>query len=307
MTAESFFEEMQRLIRSLPKPPVRIENCEDCELGDSIFNCKNVNRSFDCYESTNLLYAYDSYLCDNCIDCDYAVEAQLCYECVDPYKAFNCEFLSYCDNIHDSAFCYNCSNSHDLFGCVNMKNMSFCIFNRQLTEAEYREKLEKYKKLPYQKVLRMVEDLKKRYPLTQAVVGSNVNSEYGNYVHFSKNCYLCFDAAHNEDCGYLFDSFHCKRSYDLTYCGHDSNLCYENYYTGVSFNCDYAIFCEQCRDSSYIVNCTNAKNCLGCVGLDNHQYCILNRQLLPEEYNKVSAQILEDIRKKNLSWSNLVY
>lgn len=307
LSAEAFFTELERILNLLPKPPLRMDFSEDCEMADCIYKSKNVNRSFDCFSCTNSIYLYDSYLAENCVDCDYAVESQLCYESVDPFKAFNCDFVEYCDNIRDSAFCYYCSNCHDVFGCVGLKNKSFCIFNRQLTEPEYRERVEKYRKLPAAKILQMIEELKQKFPRTQTIGGNNENADFGNYIHYNKNCYLCFDAGHDEDCAYLYDTFYCKSCYDMSYSGQEDSLCYENYYTSTCFNCDYSVYSDKSTDCSYLINSTNAKNCFGCVGVDNKQYFILNRQLTSEEYEKIKAQLLADIIQKNFGWGNIVF
>lgn len=294
------------MILSQPKLPAAVVNSEGCEFCIEVYNSKNLFYCFDTSSTTDSFYLFDSFMCANCGDCDYAVESELCYESVDSYKAFNCEFIEYCDNIRDSAYCYNCSGN-DLFGCVNLKNKSFCIFNRQLTEPEYKEQIKKFKSLPPEKVLAIVEGLKKRFPLTQTIGVNNENTDYGNYIHFNKDCYLCFDAAHDENCAYLHDSFYCKTSYDLTYVAVDTELSYQAVDSATLFNCSFAVHASNCQDSAYLFNCFNVKNSLGCVGLRNKEYCILNRQFTKEEYEKLSSQIISLINAANLGWSNLVY
>lgn len=227
------------------------------------------------------------------------------FECVDPYKAFNSEYLEYCDNIRDSAYSYNCSNCHDVFGCVNLKNKSFCIFNRQLTEEEYGQTVQILKKLPSQQILQIVEDLKKRFPLKQTIGSDNENTTYGNYIHFDKNCYLCFDAAYDENCGYLYDSFHNNNCYDMTYAAQKNELSYEMVDCSESFNCGWVGDSYNCLDSFYLFHCNNIKNSLGCVGLKNKQYCILNRQFSPEQYEQIKNQILQVLKSQNFGWGNL--
>ncbi len=306
MTTNGFFQELQRLILSLPKPPAKIYNSDNCSFVDYIYNSKNLFYSFDCATCSDSTYIYDSYMCVNSLDCDYAVESELCYECVDLYKAFNCDFVEYCDNIRDSSFSYNCSNCHDVFGCVNLKNKSFCIFNRQLSEEEYREKLQRFKKLPPQQILQMVEELKKRFPLTQTIGSQNENTTYGNYINFDKDCYLCFDAAHDENCGYLYDSFYNIKCYDMTYASQNSQVSYEIVDSGQLFNCNFTVDSENCGDSFYLFHCNNVKNSLGCVGLKNQEYCILNRQFTPEQFAQLKNQILQELNSKNMGWNNLV-
>lgn len=307
MAADTFFTELQKLIFSHPSLPLVIINCEDSEFCNEIYSSKNMYYCFDSYESADCCYIFDSYICASCVDCDYAVESELCYECVDVNKCFNCEYLEYCGGLTDSAFSYDCGNCNNIFGCVNLKNKSFCIFNRQLTEEEYKVKVKELKKLPPEKILAVVSGLKKRFPLTQTIGFENENTDYGNYIHFNKNCYLCFDAAYDEDCGYLYDSFHCQTCYDLTYASQGTELTYQALDSTNLFNCNFIIHGSSCQDSSYLFNCFNVKNSLGCVGLKNKDYCILNRQFTKEEYDRLSRQILAKINDANLEWGNLVY
>ncbi len=309
VTTEAFFKELQRIINSLPKRPLFILNSETTEIGDKIIFSKNLFTCFDCVNCTDCLYLYDSYMTANSADCDYAVESQNCYESVDPLRCFNCDYIEYCAHLSDSSYCYNCWAGSNLFGCVNFRNQnkSFCIFNRQLTEQEYREKVKIYKAWPAERVLEEVEKLKKMFPVTQTIEAHNENTTYGNYIHYSKNCYMCFDAAHNENCSYLYDSFYNKNCFDLTYSGQDDELCYEGIDSAHSFNCNYALESGNCQDSSYIFYCLDVKDSLGCIGLSHKQYCILNRQLSKEEYEQISRQIIMELKTKNPGWNSLSY
>ncbi|HSX40295.1 MAG TPA: hypothetical protein VLF68_01640 [Candidatus Saccharimonadales bacterium] len=260
--------------------------------------------SFDTLKSNDSIYIFDSRQVVNCVDCDYAFESQLCYEGTTIAKCFNSEFLEDCTNINNSSYCYNCRNGGNLFGCVNLTGKSFCIFNRQLTEAEYKEQVKKYKAWPPEKALKMLEELKKKYPVTQTKGENNVNSPYGNYIYNSKNCYMDFDSAGDENCGYLYDSGGNKNSYDATFSG-DSELSYEFIDSTKLFNCNFVIWAGHSSDCSYIMACGNSKHLLGCVGLYQKEYCILNRQFTKEEYEQKSKQILEELKQKNLGWGNI--
>lgn len=307
MTSETFFTELNKLLSRFPQVPPEIVNSENSDYGQNLYYCQNQYICFDNAHCSDCIYVYDSYIAKNCMDCDYAVETELCYESVDPVNCFNGDYLEYCTSVRDAFYSANCINCNDIFGCVNLTSKSFCIFNRQLSEAEYREKVELYKKWPAERVLSMVEELKKRYPLTQTHEGHNEHSAYGNYIHYNKNCYLCFDAGHNENCGYLYDSFYNKTCYDMTYASQHNQLSCQIIDSANLFNCNYAVLSSSSDDSSYIFNCRNVKDCLGCVSLSNKQYCILNRQFSKERYEEVSKQILKELTSKNLSWANVTF
>jgi hypothetical protein len=193
-----------------------------------------------------------------------------------------------------------------MFGCVNMRNKAFCIFNRQLTEAEYREKVKLYKAWPWEKVLQIVEQIKATMPVTQTHEENNENSPYGDYVYFCKNCYMSFDSRHNKDSGYIYDSPVQTTCYDVTY-STENELCYEIADSGHCFNCDYVVYSANCNDSSYIINSYGVKNCLGVANKDHVEYQILNKKYSKEEYEVLSKEILDDIRRKNLGWADIKF
>lgn len=306
MTADNFFKELQRLILSQPKLSSHSLNCENCEYGDQLYYCKNMTHCFDTLNSTDCLYVFDSQHVVNSVDCDYSFESQLCYDSITLGKCFNSAYLEDCSSIENAMYSYNCRNGNNLFGCANLTGKSFCIFNRQLTETEYKENIEKFKSLPKEQVLQMLEELKKKYPITQTRGENNENSSYGNYLYNCKRCYMCFDTAECENCGYLYDSARNNTCYDATFSG-DSEISYEFIDSTRLFNCTYAIWCGHSTDSSYIIACGNVKNCLGCVNLFQKEYCILNRQFTKEEYEVKSKQILEELKQKNPGWANLVF
>lgn len=305
MKLHIFFEEVNALLLKFPHVPATIVGSENSDYGDKIYQSKNLSFCFDCASSSDCIYTYDSYMSANLLDCDYCSECELTYESVDGHKCFNTTYVEYCGNIRDSDYVYDSMNCHDVFGCVHLQNKSFCIFNRQFSESEYREKVAIYKSWPAEKVLAIVEELKQRYPVTQTIEMHNENSSYGNYVHFSKNCYLSFDAAHNEDCAYIYDSFYNKGCYDATYASQNNQVSYELVDSGEDFNCAYMVNSNGCHDSSYLFNCTNVKDCLGCVSLSNKQYCVLNRQLSKEDYERVRADIFTQLQQQKLDWGTI--
>lgn len=307
MNADNFYKELQRLLYRYPKSPSEIKDSENSDYGDYLAFCKNMFVAFDCAHSSDCMYVYDSYIAKNCVDCDYAVESELCYESVDPFKCFNSDYIEYGVNVRDSMYSVNCINCNDIFGCVNLQNKSYCLFNRQLSEAEYRQKVTLYKKWPAEKILSLVEELKLRYPLTQTREAHNENSAYGNYSHYNKNSYMIFDGAHNEACAYLYDSHHNSTCFDMTCSYNDNTLGYQLVDSINLFNCNFAVRSSNAQDSSYIFDCKNVKNCIGCVGLSNKQYCILNRQLNKDDYERISKLLSNELKQKNAAWADLHY
>jgi len=306
LTADLFFQELVRLNNLRPRRPTLLMNTENVEWANSTYFCKNVYWTFDTAKSNDSLFLYNCYLTVKSADCDYCLESELCYQCTDAYKCYNCNYLNHCENMRDSYFCTWSSNCHDCFGCINLKNKSFCIFNRQLSEAEYKQLLPKYLAWKPEDVLKEVETLSHRYPWTQTNEQGNVNSSFGNYIYYNKNCYLCFDASKNENSGYLYDAHDNKTCFDIDSSG-ECQLSYEVSDSTSLFNCDYVIWSGHCQDSSYVIDCGNCKYCFGCTGLKNMQYCILNRQLTREEYERIVPLLQAEINSRNYGWGPLKY
>lgn len=306
MTADTFYQELKRVILSHPKRPAQVMNSENCEYGNYIYYSKNLYHCFDCGQCTDGARLFDTWQSANCVDCDYSKESERCFECVDANKCFNSNYLTYCQNVSDSYYSVDCTACHDIFGCVRLKSKSFCIFNRQLTQEEYREKVAKLKQLPPEKIFPIVNEILSKHPMTQTHEKQNENSPFGNYISYNRNSYLCFDATRNEFCGYLYDTSDNKYSYDITQSSH-CEMSLEVTDSTLIFNCEYVIFSKNCIDSTYLVDCLNVKNSLGCVMLEHKQYCILNRQFSKEEYDRISKPLLAELRQKNLGWNDLIY
>lgn len=305
ITVGIFMDELQKLLDKTPKPPLSIHESENVS-GNYIHSSKNLFNCFDSAKCSDSTYLFDSGSVASSADCDYAVESELCYESVDPFKAFNCTYLENCANIRDSDFCAWCTNSDNLFGCVKLQGKSFCIFNRQLSEQEYKEKVAEYKKWPVERIFAEMEKIRLQFPFTQTNGANNDNADFGNYMHYCKNCYMSFDAAFDENCAYVYDTFHCRNTYDASY-EYQDDLVYEGVDSITIFNSDFIVYSKNCSDSAYIFNSANLQNCLGCVFLTNKQYCILNRQFGKDEYQKISSEILNQLKVKQTGWGEIRY
>ena len=124
-------------------------------IGDYIGNSKNVFKSFDVQNSENVAYSVrvldntkDSY------DLQGVASGELIYESMassfKTYKNFFCYITLESRECEYSLILKNCSNC---FGCVGLTNAKFCIFNKQYSEKEYFEIVDKIKKqmdeMPY--------------------------------------------------------------------------------------------------------------------------------------------------------------
>ena len=51
-----------------------------------------------------------------------------------------------------------------------------------------------------------------------------------------------------------------------------------------------ALSCRNCRDSSFLFDCRNCSDCLFCWNLRNKRFCVENREVGPEEYQRIRAE-----------------
>lgn len=298
----TFLEKYQLLRKSVPVAGIEIRSSINCEYSDYSYNCKNCYHCFEGYELRDGMYTIASWG-DKLVDCDLAIQSEKCYQCMDSNKCHNCTYLidsNNCTNCHFSAFLNSCN---DCLGCVALTHKKYCIFNKQFSKGEYFKKIEELKKEDPEKILAQMFALKQQIPHPASQQFNSENSQYGNFINNSKNCYWAFNCLSAQDCGYIYTSGYfndcwdtlmtygepfakgrCERCYELT----DSTDCYNCVFL---FNCDDSTNCFYCAD---LKNCSD---CFGCVGLTNKKYCILNNQMTKEQYEKAVKEI-----KKELGW-----
>jgi len=296
MNFGQFLDKYNELKLKYPHPPPYILKCENSDYGDYLADCKNAFFCFDTSYSQNIIYLFDSYRAINCCDGDYIVESENCYECIDILKAYNCTYLNYCARIYDSHFCYDCNDSNNLFGCVYLNFKKYCIFNRQYSKDEYEKKVSELIGKRPEENLKEMRKLLPRFPVSVTNVTHAENSDYGNHVHYSKNMYLCFDAARSENCAYCYDSHQNKNCYDLTQT-FISEFSYESIDSVTIHNSFYMEGCTDVYDSGFCEYCDQSHHLFGCFGLVHKEYCLLNKQYSKEEYEKQVKEIMKSLRE----------
>jgi len=132
-------------------------------------------------------------------------------------------------------------------------------------------------------------ELVEEVPFAHLIAGGEVeNCDYTNYLMTSKNCYLVSSSDYDEDCYYSTYIFRSKNCFDCLFVN-DSELLYE---CVDSNNCYASAFLQDCQnvsDSYLCYDCKSCQNCIGCVGLRNKQYHIMNEKYSKEEYEKKKA------------------
>ena len=118
-----------------------------------------------------------------------------------------------------------------------------------------------------------------------------VNSNYCQQAYDNKNSYLCCVVEECEDCMYMDHSNCIKDSFDSSFMQH-SELCYDCVDSEKLYSC---IGCQSCQNSSSLIfcyDCVGCQDCVGCFGIRNKKYCVMNEQYSKEDYEE-KVRVLE--------------
>ncbi|OGV97137.1 hypothetical protein A2W24_00325 [Microgenomates group bacterium RBG_16_45_19] len=235
--------------------------------------------------------------------------SELCYESIECLDCYRLTYSQDCTKCRDCHYCYQCFNCDSCFGCVALSNKKYCLFNRQLSQADYHQQLELVKQQSLDQILSQFTLLKQSTPVPQSMQRQTENCPYGDYITNCKDMYWGFNSYYVENSGYIYDSGMARDSWDTSFGGGSASgsnlqamlsgtwqeLCYEicggssNYHSAFL---EYCSLCTNCYYSSGLSNCTD---CFGCVGLKNKQSCVLNNQLTPDQYPHALAVIRSEL------------
>ena len=265
--------------------------CKDCYFVFWADFCENVYNS-------SLLNTLK-----NSAECIRGYESELCYESIGVEKNYMTFFSEESGSCVNSWFLRNCYSCTNCIGCVNLRGSSYCIFNVQYSKEEYAEKL---KELNFESWKNLQEFQKKAEAFWlskpwREYQGNSLNVNVsGEYVFGSKNSYNMYIGNGAEDCRYceFITVKPAKDCQDYVGWGNNANRVYESVTVGE--NADSVYFSIECwPDVFNLQYCfwnTSGKNNFGCVNLKRKQYCILNKEYSKEEFERLKALIIEDMK-----------
>ena len=301
--SKPFFEQFRGLMNTVPRPGI-------IKQGFSI-DSEYTNRVTDqrgCYLVFGTTFAefcrYGTWLNSSkeCTDSYNVQKSERCYECIDCLQCYQLAFSQECNSCSDSWFLYDCVNCQDCFGCVNLRNKKYCIFNQQYTKEEYQKIISGYVFGSHQALEKWktkFAEFKKKF-IVPTLVGRQNNNVSGNWIDNSKNVQRSFMCTNVEEVRYCEMLFNTKDAMDFSSWGAGSERVYEAVNTGMQ--CGNLRFSNECwvqlLDGEYTMNCHNARNLFGCVGLRNAQFCILNKQYGQTEFEELTVKIRKQMDEK---------
>lgn len=294
-----FFEQFHQLLKSVPHFALGGTNNVNSEWVNQETDDKN------CYLNVgghfNEDSAYNTYEIKgkNCFDNSWILNSELCYENINCNYCYKTLFSQDCNECQNTALSIDCKNCSNIFGCAGLRNKKYYIFNEQVTEGKFESFIKS-------KPLSSISKIKEMKNKTEAVwlsiprrenletKSSNVS---GNYISESKNIHNAWFAEKAEDSKNLYIAGWLKDSYDGSSVGW-GELCYEMAHTVGVYEGKFNAFSfggkAESRQSSYLeycMMCGTSNNLLGCIGLRNKEYCILNKQYPKEEYELLVPKI----------------
>jgi hypothetical protein len=231
-------------------------------------------------------------------------KSELCYESIgqnDCYRVFYSQECDACVDVWFSRNCYSCTNC---VGCVNLRGASYQIFNVQYSKEEYSQKLKELKldtRTGIEKLKKEADKFWQERPY-RFYTGNTLNlNSTGEYLFNSKNSkeiYIGSKVENSKWCQFISVS-PVKDCVDYSGWGNNAEMVYES--ASVGENASNVKFSQECfPDCLNIEYCQwviAGKNNFGCVSLKRKHYCILNKEYSKEEYEKLKAQIIEDMEK----------
>ena len=302
--SRTFFEQLKELFIAVPKATTYRSISSGPNINSEYVNMAGgVKNSYFLFNSgldEDCMYSRGIKYCSEIADAYFGTRSNQSYEVINLQQSSK---IMYGKNIVGSVDCYfglNLSGCTDCFGCVNLSNKSHYFLNHPMKLEEYRQKVNKilgsYKK---------TEDFKKEFdifslnfPRRESNSIKNTDS-IGDYLYECKNVKYSFESVKSENCRYLFSSKDIKDSIGTIGFGHQSEMLLECTATGHSARVIGSFSVENSQDVLYSFGLRYCHDCIGCDGLKNAKYCILNKQYSKAEYEKLRNTIIAELKLKD--------
>lgn len=306
-----FFDQWKELWDEVPKLALIIvgENIGSDYTHDN-YRLKNCYLTFDGEQAQDCYYGETfSHLKDS-VDFLFIQHSELLYECINCVNCYNLKFSRFSYNCSNSAFLVDCVGCKNCLGCTNLHRAQYHIFNKPYSKEEYEKKIKTFNLQNYPDSQKFKEKFEKfcgtqikkvlRGKMNENVTGDNLM-----------------------ECKNVFESYNCRGLRDCKFCTNmimGANDCYDVNIWGDKLSSVYNSACVGAGGQNIIASyyagfdgsniyhsafCwRNAHDIFGSVGLRQKRNCILNKQYSEEEYEKLTAQIIEHMLARQSSQSD---
>ena len=303
--SHTFFDNFQQLFRGVSMTNmINFFMSENCDYADVVSKGKNVYLStFIVNGEENTVYSFG--VKDECVNilnsCMVADHCENVYLSSGITKSFNIFYSKYIINSSNIRFSTNLMGCHDCIGCNNLENKTYCINNKQYTKNEYT--IKKVEELKDKSAF-----MKRYYDLTSQAINYASQSVSGNFLVESEdieNGYFTYKIKTGRNICNVWWFEGCQNIYDVV----------DGWWPGLTdlygIN-GVAINSEKCFLSCHVPNCSSVyysyylescSYCLGCVGLKNRQFCILNKEYSKDDWFALANKIFAQMETDWLLWS----
>jgi len=307
--SRSFFEQYDELLKETPLPALFTNywSDENSDYTNFAGYDKNCYLIFHADENEDCCYATWLKKSKKCFDSLNVFDSELTYECIDCQTCFDLKYSQNCESCNNSWFLKNCEWCSFCFGSTNLVNQKYVLFNKQISEEEYKEfikNFESWKKHIIDLVKIKFEDLVKKTVTKKIYWKNNENCEWNNIfnskdvlqsrdIKESRNMKFCERIYNwpNSDC-YDVDQFwlRIQRLYECINVWVDCSNVKFCWYSYNLVNCDYVLYWFSCED------------CFACIWLRNAKYCIFNKQYPKEQYFQLKKKIIKQMKNNGEYW-----
>ncbi len=294
-----FFQQLHDLYYSVPCPAKSMQRCINSDYSNQCDDMKNTYLCFNATFMEDSAYCCNGSVLKNCFDLTSCYNSEFCYDNVRVDKSYHTIGSITCESCVDVWFSKNCIGCTDCFGCVNQRNATYRIYNKQYSKEDYFEKIKSLNLntwLGFSAAQKQAEDFWNTFPL-KYMLGFRNQDVLGEDIKDSKNVKYSYIVQRGENLKYVQDVPFggASNSYDYTSWGVSASQLYECMVCGEQV--DKLKFCFECwpgcQELEYCIHVRRSKNCFGCVGVKDKQYCIFNVQYSKEEYEKLVLKIKE--------------
>jgi hypothetical protein len=297
-SSKPFLTQWKALQGRVPRPYVNnvagstMINSEYSNCSGELKNCYLVYGSLRDEDCAYTHYTYDS---RDCFDVLYGFKSESCYECLDIDGCYNLFYSESCVSCRDSYFLFDCRNCSDCVGCTGLRNKQYYILNKEYSKEDYFEKLKSLNLNTRDGMAAFREQYKKIYYSTpRRYYHGQMNKNFsGDYTSNNEDTSQSFYIRNSRGCKYVFWCNNAQDVYDYMSWG-DMELSYECVSNGFkSYLCLFTdASWDNNRELEYCSLCYTNSSLLGCIGLRNKKYCILNTQYSEEEYKALREKII---------------
>ncbi len=295
----NFFKQISELEKEVPVSALRVEFMVNSPYSANATALKNSYLCFNSSYSEDCMYGNATDYSKDCVDNSHLSQSERCYECFWLRHCYQCYFTIMSWDSRNLWFCRDCGGCNDCFGCANLRQASYCIFNKKYSKEDYQKEIEKMRLNTFSGIKKAQEQARAFWntQITRHQQGvKNLNST-GSYVTDCKNVndsFLMREGENIKYCQYLQVPKN-KDCYDTFAWGDNMELHYETVLCGHNtYNIKFSTDCwPNCKNLEYCISMFSSSDCFGCVGLNKKQYCILNKQYEKGEY----FAIVEKIKK----------